>query len=457
MLGARLRTLERRGAGALLTTLTDDVTSVTWAVQCLPQFAMHAAVVCGCAIYLATLSWQLFIALAIVSLASAAVYKVLYDRAFVRIDAARVARAKLLELFRAVTAGTRELMQNRARREDFLERELRPAAEDYREQNYAGARGYALADAWVQIVYYLLVGIVLFAAPSVLNVTGETLTAYVFAMLYLMTPIWGIVGTFPAVARGQVALARIEEIGISLDGEVERSAAVESQPTLAAGQSLVELRGAEFAYDAQVESGFKLGPLSFALRPGELVFIVGGNGSGKSTFVKLLVGLYELSAGSRWLGAHRVDEQSLARYREQFSVIFSDPFVFAGLHGLNDANVTQRATAYLAQLQIAHRVQIEQHRFSTTELSSGERKRLALIVAYLEDRPICVFDEWAADQDPEYKRIFYEMLLPELRARGKAVVVITHDDRYFHHGDRVIKLDEGRIVSAIDATRAAAS
>jgi putative ATP-binding cassette transporter len=100
----------------------------------------------------------------------------------------------------------------------------------------------------------------------------------------------------------------------------------------------------------------------------------------------------------------------------------------------------------LRWLALDHKVRVTDQRLSTTDLSQGQRRRLALLTAYLEDRPFYVFDEWAADQDPHYKQIFYTELLPELRARGKGVAVITHDDRYFHLGDRIVKLHDGQIV-----------
>jgi putative ATP-binding cassette transporter len=141
-----------------------------------------------------------------------------------------------------------------------------------------------------------------------------------------------------------------------------------------------------------------------------------------------------------------ITDVNRAWYRDHFSVVFSDFYLFDKLLGLDELSVEAEAHAYLTRLQIGHKVTINGRTFSTTELSQGQRKRLALVTAYLENRAIYVFDEWAADQDPEYKEVFYRQLLPDLRARGKSVVVITHDDRYFHLGDRVIKLEEGRIV-----------
>ncbi|MDO9312171.1 MAG: ATP-binding cassette domain-containing protein, partial [Nitrosomonas sp.] len=192
------------------------------------------------------------------------------------------------------------------------------------------------------------------------------------------------------------------------------------------------------------ERNFTLGPLNLTLQPGEVVFITGGNGSGKSTLGLLLVGLYSPESGQITLNDEVVCGESLEYYRQQFSVVFSDFYLFESLLGLVKADLDERAQAYLNKLQLDHKVKVENGIFSTIELSQGQRKRLALVTAYLEDRPFYVFDEWAADQDPLFKELFYTTLLADLKARGKTVVVITHDDHYFHLADRCIRLENGQ-------------
>lgn len=106
----------------------------------------------------------------------------------------------------------------------------------------------------------------------------------------------------------------------------------------------------------------------------------------------------------------------------------------------------ESAEVYLKRLEIAHKVSIRDGSFTTTDLSTGQRKRLALINAWLEERPVLVFDEWAADQDPTFRRIFYTELLPELKRLGKTIIVISHDDRYFDVADRLVRMAAGKVV-----------
>lgn len=437
--------LEQRGSAQILVTLTDDVSSVTWAVQCLPQLAMNIAVVAGCGLYLAWLSWPLFLGAAGVTLLGALVSKLLHDRAFRVIHAAREARARLFEHFRSLTMGLKELMMHRGRREALVREKIRAAADDYRRSNLTATTHYTLAEGWLQALYHGLVGLLLFAFPLIARPSPEALTGYVFTMIYMMGPMWTIIGSVPPIVRGQVALDKIEALGVALDVPEAAGAPMDAaEPP--DGDLLIDLRQVVFTYDETdpTASAFSLGPLDFRLRPGELVFVVGGNGSGKSTFLKVLTGLYPPQRGEIWLGDTRVSDRTREWYREHFSVVFADCFVFDTLLGLSAAGLDVAATQYLQLLQLDRRVSLRAGEFSTTALSQGQRKRLALLTAFLEDRPFYVFDEWAAEQDPQYKDVFYSKLLPDLRQRGKGVVVITHDDRYFHFSDRIVKLEDGR-------------
>src|SRR5207248_1747016 len=190
--------------------------------------------------------------------------------------------------------------------------------------------------------------------------------------------------------------------------------------------------------------GFRLGPIDLSLARGELVFVAGGNGSGKTTLAKLLVGLYAPADGEVRLNGRPVGDRE--QYRQLFSAVFANGHLFDRLLGVQAAELADGAGDYLTRLELGHKVRVEGGKFSTTDLSQGQCKRLALLTAYLEDRPVYVFDEWAADQDVHYREIFYTRLLADLIARGKTVVVISHDDRYYHLGDRIVKLESGKLV-----------
>jgi putative ATP-binding cassette transporter len=249
--------------------------------------------------------------------------------------------------------------------------------------------------------------------------------------------------------RATVALQKVQNLGLDL---AERSTETCSfdQPDNALSFSRLDLSGVVHAYhNEQDDSNFVLGPINLSFLRGELVFLVGGNGSGKSTLAKLIAGLYLPEAGEIRLNGKSVTGQNRDEYRQLFSAVFGDFYLFDDLLGLHDPTLDARAEEYLKQLHLRHKVKVKGGVLSTTAVSQGQRKRLALLTAYLEDRPFYLFDEWAADQDPHFKNIFYTELLPELKLRGKTTLVITHDDHYFHLADRIIKLDYGKLTSPL--------
>jgi putative ATP-binding cassette transporter len=211
----------------------------------------------------------------------------------------------------------------------------------------------------------------------------------------------------------------------------------------------IEIAGLVHSYRREGQPhGFALGPIDMTLHPGEIVFIIGGNGSGKTTLGKLVTGLYVPEQGEIRVDGEPITAANRESYRQLFAAVFDNALLFDSLWGIGGADLDERARRYLRQLELDQVVTVTDGVFSTTQLSRGQRKRLALLTAYLEDRPIYLFDEWAADQDPVFRKVFYLELLPELKRQGKTVVAITHDDRYFAGADRVIKLEEGKVVEA---------
>jgi putative ATP-binding cassette transporter len=446
VLATPLRHLENVGIPRILATLTDDVAWLGWAVQNVPTTAMNGAVLLGCAIYLGWLSWSILLVVTLVVSIGMIGYRLLTRRAYRYLQQARDTRDVLFGHFRALTEGMKELKLHAARREAFLTERIETATENLRRHTLSGVRHHLVADIWNQLLFYgLLIGMLVWA-PNGPGRSTETVTGYVLATLYMMAPVWAIIDAWPIFARGRIALEKIRELGVSLarpDDQAPASAPPEEPRTW----HRLDLVGATFMYPADIEGrAFVLGPLDLTLTRGEVVFVVGGNGSGKSTFVKLLTGLYAPHAGAIRLDGRPITDQNGDWYRGHFSAVFSDFYLFDSLLGLRGDDLDARAQHHLVELELDTKLQIKNGALSTLNLSQGQRKRLALLTAFLEDRPIYVFDEWAADQDVHYREIFYTKLLADLRARGKTVLVISHDDRYYHLGDRLVKLEYGRLV-----------
>jgi putative ATP-binding cassette transporter len=353
-------------------------------------------------------------------------------------------REALFHHFHALIAGVKELKLHAGRRRAFLEEELEPAIETLRRANLAGTSHHLVAGGWTQCLFYGLVGLLLFVPPSLDLTSPEALSGYILASFYVMSPVWAVIESWPVFARGQMALQKVEELRLSLAAGESIAMPTRKKPHLT--WERLDLEGVRFRYADANGNGFVLGPLDFTLRRGELVFLVGGNGCGKSTLVKVLTGLYPPEAGVIRLDGQRVTETNREWLHDHFSVIFSDFYLFDRLLGLEGADLDARARDHIRRLELDGKVEVLRGCLSTTALSQGQRKRLALLSAFLEDRPIYVFDEWAADQDPHYRDVFYKRLLPELMACDKTIVVISHDDRYYHLGDRVVKLEYGKLV-----------
>lgn len=207
----------------------------------------------------------------------------------------------------------------------------------------------------------------------------------------------------------------------------------------------LELRQVSFQYPKNGTRPFTIQPFDLSLNKGEIVFLIGGNGSGKSTVLKLLTALYPPASGSLFLNGREVQEDGFGRYRDLFATIFTDFFLFRRLLGATGME-RDRVMRLMEEFELKGKTDIVDGCITNTRLSTGQRKRLALIVAMLEDKPVYVFDEWAADQDPVFRKYFYHVILPELRNRGKTVLAVTHDDHFFHIADRVFQMEYGTLL-----------
>jgi putative ATP-binding cassette transporter len=450
-----LRRLEELGAHRLLASLTDDVLSITNGFILIPILLVNFAIVVSCLIYLGWLSWIVLLVLAVMMAVGIVSYQLPVARAVRHLQHVRDEQDALIKHFRALLEGVKELKLHPKRREEFLDVSLTSTAAALKRHFVTGMSVYAVAGNWGHILFLVFIGLLLFTLPNIVSIDTPALTGYVLTILYMMSPLEAIMFQLPTVGRAQVALRAIRALGMSLSGDCEEDPHAAANETRFKWSSL-ELAGVTHSYrNEQDNRSFQLGPIDFRCEPGELIFITGGNGSGKTTLVKLLTGLYTPEAGEIRLDGEPLTERNQTFYRRHFSAVFSDFYVFESLLGLGAPDLDAKAHDYLVRLQLDRKVQITDGKFSTVDLSQGQRKRLALLTAYLEDRPIYVFDEWAADQDPVFKEIFYLRLLPDLKARGKTVLVISHDDRYYHVADRIVKLNYGQVESDTPAARPA--
>jgi putative ATP-binding cassette transporter len=438
------RMVEQLRTHRLLATLVDDIPAVTAAITSLPFFFMHVAIMVGCLCYLGWLSWQLLLALLGFMVVGIFTYQYPITKSLSNFRQMREQSDVMFRGVRALTEGTKELKLNRYRRAGFLAEEYEPALAELKRFGFRGQFYSKVADNWGWIQFFLFIGLVVFFAPHFVRISVKDLTGYSLTVLFMMTPLSMILTLIPIFGKAHVAANKTRALGLSLTAHP--SDLVVGTPAINPEWQRLDLEGVTHAYWQDASPGeFYLGPIDLTLYPGDLVFVIGGNGSGKTTLAKILMGLYEPEKGVVKLDGKVITQDNRDDFRQRFSVVFSDFYLFDRLFGIDSSDIESKSGEYLRRLQLDQKLKIDKDRLSTIDLSQGQRKRLALLIAYLEDRPIYVFDEWASDQDPLFKRIFYLELLPALKARGKTVMVITHDDHYFHVADRVIKLDGGQI------------
>lgn len=441
ILGAPLARLEEVGIPRLFAVLTDDVSAIGAALRTLPLLFVQSAIVIGCLLYLGWLSPSaLGLVLVLLSI-GVATYRLPVSRGERYLAQQRELADRLWGDLESLTVGIKELKLHAPRREALIAA-LDATGNRVRSAAVASGTLFAWAAGWGQMVIFALVGTIAFALPLT-GVGIETLTGYALVLLYLMTPLEVILDALPTLARARVGFQKVDALGLTLANVLTPSAANGAAPDGAWRK--LELVGVTHRYHREGEGDFTLGPVTLALHPGEVVFVVGGNGSGKTTLAKLLLGLYAPEAGEVRVDGVAVTEATRDAYRQRFSAVFSDFYLFDRFLGMEGDRLDADAAGYLDKLQLAHKVSVTDGRLSTTSLSQGQRKRLALLTAFLEDRPIYLFDEWAADQDPVFKKVFYLEILPGLRARGKTVVAITHDEHFFGVAERVVKLADGRV------------
>jgi putative ATP-binding cassette transporter len=287
---------------------------------------------------------------------------------------------------------------------------------------------------------------VLFLLPNLKPDDVSVVVPVVAIVLFAAGPIGDVVVAIPALARASSSIDNIYNLEKDLkqnQNQVEIFA--EQQPLHEERFESLSCKGLSFAYPATADSGpdsFRLQPFDFSVKAGEIVFVVGGNGSGKSTFLKLLTALYEPATGQIEWNGRPVTADRLASYRNLFTPIFTDFHIFKRILGVPNLD-EDKVRELIARMDLVGKTDVQNKRLTHTDLSTGQKKRLALILAKLDNRPVYIFDEWAADQDPIFRRFFYTTLLPEIKASGHTVIAVTHDDSYFTYADRVLKMEYG--------------
>jgi len=445
VLNQPLRRMEELGSHRILAVLLEDIPSITSLLSAIPLLCINSAVVIACLAYMSWLSPKLFAIMSVFMLVGITTYLLPLRMAVGKFRAVRKEYDNLQKQFNALISGAKELKLHRERRAAFLDDVLARSAEKIRDNNVAGSNIYTVAASWGQLLAFVVIGLLIIVNAN-LSSGHHAITGFALCLLYLVGPLQMIMNTTPQIGRAKVSTENIDKLDLDLRQTVEEGNANLSCKTRPQ-RGRIDFIEVRYRYSGADGKEFELGPINLSFEPGEIIILAGGNGSGKTTLAKLLCGLYLPLSGTIRFQGRGIAADVIDDYRQHFSVVFSDFHLFEMLLGLCDGEVDDRAKECLRNLGLNKKVSIVDGKFSTINLSQGQRKRLALLIAYLEDRPIYLFDEWAADQDPCFKEIFYRRLLPDLKERGKTIILVSHDDRFYDIGDHIITLESG-IVTA---------
>jgi putative ATP-binding cassette transporter len=438
-----LLNFEAMGHEAIYSAVATETQTISNTINVLITSAQAAILLAFAFIYLSVTSLPAFV-IGIVMMALALTLLIRQSgRQLASFGQVFAQQAELLGVLGSLVAGFKEVRMNSARAQ-ALSADFRARSRQSADQMIISRTAMADSINLSQILIFLMLGALVFAVPTLFPGEAKTVASSATIVLFMVGPLNTLVNALPTLSIANAAAEKVSAIETALrtglGGEASNAEPFEDFDHLV----LQDVRFTHSHIDGR--GRFDIGPFNLTFRAGETVFITGGNGSGKTTLLRVLVGLYPPGEGHIRVDDRVVDGASVQAYRNLFSTVFSDCHLFSKLYGVTQPSQAVIG-AWLDRLGLRGKTRIADGAFSTVALSSGQRKRIAFLVAMLEERPIVVLDEWAADQDPEYRRIFYLELLPKLKQMGKTVIAITHDDRYFDCADRVLKLDSGEVIS----------
>lgn len=437
ILDTPIEKVEKIGSASLLAGLTSDVRNITIAFVRLPELVQGIILTFGSAAYLAWLSGKMMMVTALWMAITIWGGFVLVARVYKHMATLRETEDKLYHDYQTVLEGRKELTLNRERAEYVFNHLYLPDAREYRHHIIRADTFHLSAVNWSNIMMLGAIGLVFWMANGLGWADTAVAATYSLTLLFLRTPLLSAVGALPTLLSAQVAFNKLHKFSLApYRAEFPRPQAHPHWQTL-------ELRDVSFHYP---DNSFAVGPINMTLKRGELVFLIGGNGSGKSTLAMLLTGLYQPASGEILLDGEALAVDKPEDYRKLFSAVFTDVWLFDQLLGPEGKGADPaRVNQWMEHLKMTHKLRLDNGKILDLKLSKGQKKRVALLLALAEDRDIILLDEWAADQDPHFRREFYQVLLPLMQQMGKTIFAISHDDHYFQHADRLLEMRAGQL------------
>lgn len=440
--------VDNLGSARLMASLSTDIQALTTAFVRMPELVQGVILAVAVSLYLGSLSWPLLLIIMLWIALTIWISTLLVKHVYQNLTHIRDINDALYQDYQSVIEGRKELALNQQRAKQLYTQDLVGHAKAYKKTIIKADTYHLSAVNWSNIMMFAAIGVI-FAVASYLGLSLGVATTFALTLLFMQSPILHAVGAYPTLQTAQVALDKIQSLQLA-----EYQPEFISPTANKAWQTLT-LRNIDYQYSSQ---DLILKQVNLTLNKGDVVFLIGSNGSGKSTLAKVLTGIFAPTSGEMTLDGRLITEANRAQYRQLFSAIFSDQHIFKQLIG-KDGNAVDMDLVqhWQHRLQLQNKVSIDGDKLSTDKLSQGQRKRLAMLTTVAEQKDILLLDEWAADQDPAFRRVFYQHLIPELKALGKTLFIISHDDSYFEHADRLLLMKQGKLVELDPEQRKQAS
>lgn len=434
--------IEAIGRGEIFGSLSRETQTLSQTMPNLIVAVQSAVLLVATMTYMFFLSTTAFFLLIVFTTVGAAFHLARAKEAAVQIEKAAKNEDILIEGFSDVIDGFREVKLNAARSSQIADEIMRVSADVKSSRLFVhdlNSRDFVLS----QLTFFILTGLMVFVSPALVGGNAQTIAMTTTATLFMLGPVGALVGNFSVINNANAAARRIAELEERLLG---CTTPINDNCNIQQFQDFSEitLDTLTYSYPASDGDGFSVGPNQLTIRRGDCIFLTGGNGSGKTTFLNLLLTLIPATGGRIKVDGVPIDSDNVIAYRSMFSAIFSDNHLFRKLYGVGAIDPAH-VGRLLAEMELEGKVTLKDHQYSTVDLSGGQRKRLALVTAQLEKKPVLVLDEWAADQDPLFRKKFYREVLPDLKKSGYTIIAVTHDDRYFDIADARYHMEEGQL------------
>lgn len=420
----------------IYSSLTYDVGNITNGSLVIIEFVSSTILIISCFIYMAYVSFILFmISLTVISI-GAIIHFLRMRKSNKQFMITREIEDQFIHNFNSVLNGIKEIKLNKIIGEK-IQNEIQVNIEDSKANDVKAYVGYLNTQISGQILFYLTIAFILIYSLEFFDISAEVVVSFIFVLLYILGPIGKVLVIFPMLNRTLVSFKKL----LSLKNELEELQTGSIQPNEIDSFKKIEYKDYSFSYG---DDEFSIGPIDLEIKKGEIIFIQGENGSGKTTLLYSLLNIFNFNKGEIVLNNRRIPKVKTLVVTKLFSPVFHDFYLFDKLYGVDKEQVS-KVDKYLKLFELDKIITFDKNQFSRLDLSQGQRKRLALINAMLENKPIIALDEWAADQDPEFRRKFYREILPFIKKEGFTVIAITHDDKYFDSADRILKMESGKL------------